>query len=343
MRNELRQDPFTKRWVIIASGRAKRIHEITKPGEEPKLPKGYICPFDEGQEKQNVETFRLGEGGPNEPGWEIRSVLNKSPYFEPISEEETGVIVGTDIFRRSIPVGIAEVLIETPDHNKELVMMNLEEIEKVVLAYQFRYQALSRIWGEVNIFRNHGYLAGQSIKHPHSQITATKEKTPESKKEELNAIEYYYEHDKCIYCETIRLEHLKKKRVVSEDSSFIIFCPWASQKPYEILIMPKRHISDFSDATLAEIRQLAYNLREVLRKLYLGFSDPPYNYYIRSFSKEPTIATTCHWYLRIIPHLTIPGGYEASSAAFVNPVPPEDAAADLRKIKTTKNQWKKLE
>lgn len=341
MRNELRQDPFSKRWVIIAKGRGRRPHEIGKLGEEPKLPKGYICPLCPGQEKLNIETFRVGEGKPGKEDWEVRSVLNKSPYFEAFSEEKAGVMVGREIFRHSIPIGIAEVLVETPNHLKDLPFMSKEEIEKIILAYQMRYGALRKVWNEVSIFRNHGYLAGQSITHPHSQITGTKEKSPESKREELNAIEYYYKHDECIYCATIKAEILKKKRIVTETNEFIVICPWASSKPYEIIIFPRRHQSNFEKASLAEIRELADVLQEILRRMYLGFSDPPYNYYIRSFSSEGPLVNSGHWYLKIIFHLSIPGGYEAYSTAFINAVPPEEAVFYLRKIKTSKINWQK--
>ncbi len=107
------------------------------------------------------------------------------------------------------------------------------------------------------------------------------------------------------------------------------------------MIIPKRHTSSFENATLEEIRSLASNLREILQKMYLEFSDPPYNYFIRSFAKDSNLAATTHWYLKIIFQLSIPGGYEASTAAFVNSVPPEDAAAHLRRIKTSKVSWRK--
>ena len=37
-----------------------------------------------------------------------------------------------------------------------------------------------------------------------------------------------------------------------------------------------------------------------------------------------------HWHLEIIPKLTNVAGYEWGSGFFINPVPPEDAAAALR-------------
>jgi len=37
-----------------------------------------------------------------------------------------------------------------------------------------------------------------------------------------------------------------------------------------------------------------------------------------------------HWHLEIIPKLTNVAGYEWGTGFFINPVPPEDAAAALR-------------
>jgi UDPglucose--hexose-1-phosphate uridylyltransferase len=41
-----------------------------------------------------------------------------------------------------------------------------------------------------------------------------------------------------------------------------------------------------------------------------------------------------HWHLEIIPKLTQVAGYEWGSGFFINPVPPEDAAAALREPTT---------
>lgn len=339
MLDELRQDPITKSWVIVAAGRAKRPHEL-KPAL-PEKPKDYFCVLCPGNENQKIakEVFRIGKGNPGKPGWEVRSVLNPSPYFE--RRSRSNHIVGEELFKKTTPVGTAEVLVETNKHGRDLVFMTEKELSEVIIAYQSRYNSLKKQWTEVSIFRNHGFLAGQSLLHPHSQIVATREKSPRNKKEELHGIEYFYSHDKCLYCELIAKEIKKRERVILKTKNFIALSPWASEKPYEVIILPLRHDPSFGEITLAEIRDLSNILSTILRKAYIGFGDPSYNYFIRSFSNTPPLHNTAHWYLKIIFHHSIAGGYEASSAAFVNAVPPEFATKEYRKIKTDKINWEK--
>jgi len=72
MKNELRQDPFTKKWAIIARGRSKRPKDISKPGTPPSFPLGFVCPMCPGQEHQSKEIFRIGKGQPGKSGWDVR-------------------------------------------------------------------------------------------------------------------------------------------------------------------------------------------------------------------------------------------------------------------------------
>ena len=337
MRNELRQDPLTHRWVIIAKGRAKRPHEIVRK-KETEVKKTKVCPFCKGNEKlTGKEVFRLSK---DHQDWQVRSILNKSPYFNPPSEKETGLITRGIIFSYLSPIGIAEVLIETPDHNKELVFMELSELEAVIEGYKNRYTELAPSYEEISIFRNHGYLAGQSLSHPHSQITAMNEKSPETIEEENHIIEFYQKNKFCLLGHMEKIERIRKKRLVTQNDSFVAICPWASFVPYQILIIPKIHNPNISYLSSQEITDLAQILQEVLRKLYICLSDPDYNYFIRNYKNKGLLKKAGHWYLSILPHLTIPGGYEASSGSFINPLPPEEAALELNQINTQKYNWR---
>src|SRR5713226_5618038 len=79
---ELRKDPITGRWVIVATGRAKRPSDFFR---EPIKPFGNgFCPFCYGAEEKTppeVLAFRPN-GGANQPGWTIRVVPNKFPVLE---------------------------------------------------------------------------------------------------------------------------------------------------------------------------------------------------------------------------------------------------------------------
>lgn len=336
MRNELRQDPLTHRWVIIAKKRAKRPHEIIRK-KEGTIKKNFVCPFDKGKEKlTGQEVYRLNR---NHDDWLVRSIINKAPYFNPPSEQETGVITRGILFTYRVPIGVAEVFVETPDHYKDLVFMCPEELEAVIEGYKNRYTDLAARYEEVSIFRNHGYLAGQSLMHPHSQITAMNEKSPENEREEKIIIDFYKKYKFCLMGHMEKVERLRKKRLITQNDSFVAICPWASMVPYEIIIIPKTHNPNISYLSAQEITDFALILQDVLRRLYLLLDNPDYNYYIRNYPKENMLKLAGHWYLRIIPHLNLTGGYEASSGSFINSVPPEEAASQLKEIRPEKKKW----
>src|SRR5581483_7513983 len=78
---ELRKDPITGRWVIIATDRAKRPSDFIRQSVPP--PKAGICPFDYGQEHRTppeILAYR-NSGNRDEPGWRVRVVANKFPVL----------------------------------------------------------------------------------------------------------------------------------------------------------------------------------------------------------------------------------------------------------------------
>lgn len=134
-------DISTKRWVIIASTRIKR------PEDNFAKPKKKFCVFCPGNEHLTPpETYRLGKGGKNEPGWLVRVIPNKYPI--------------TDFH---------EVIIHSPHHEKDIDELPLSYTEMLLTAYKDRYN-FYRLKGQVMIFCNHGEHSGASLTHPHSQL-----------------------------------------------------------------------------------------------------------------------------------------------------------------------------
>src|SRR5262249_39600201 len=77
---ELRKDPVTGRWVIIATDRAKRPSDFVR--ERVQIRGSGFCPFcygNEGKTPPEVLAYRSNGNGKDSPGWEIRVVPNKFP------------------------------------------------------------------------------------------------------------------------------------------------------------------------------------------------------------------------------------------------------------------------
>ena len=84
--------------------------------------------------------------------------------------------------------------------------------------------------------------------------------------------------------------------------------------------------------TSDEIEDLADVLRSTLKKIYIGLENPDYNYIIRSSRVKDPQARYYHWYMVIIPKLTIPAGFEMGTGIYINTALPEKCAEYLRKI-----------
>src|SRR3989304_5704964 len=138
---ELRKDPITREWVVIATERAKRPSDFHHK-EEAALVQSKDhsnCPFCPGHESMTPpETlaYRPAGGGPNTEGWSVRVVPNK---FAALNQEGEPLLRKGGIYESMPGVGAHEILIETPEHGKSLARLNLKQVEQVLLAYRDRY------------------------------------------------------------------------------------------------------------------------------------------------------------------------------------------------------------
>jgi len=97
-----------------------------------------------------------------------------------------------------------------------------------------------------------------------------------------------------------------------------------------------RHRASFGDITDLEIADLAWVLRTLLAKIYVGRENPDLNYTVRSGAKEYNGARHFHWYVSVFPRLTRVAGFELGSGMFINSVLPEAGAEFLRKVAVDK-------
>lgn len=75
-------------------------------------------------------------------------------------------------------------------------------------------------------------------------------------------------------------------------------------------------------------------LKTMLQKLAKQLNDPPFNFMIHSapFGLSSSCLPYTHWFLQIVPQLSVVGGFELGSGCYINPVFPEDAAKILREL-----------
>lgn len=330
---ELRQEPITGRWIVIATERAQRPENFTQT-EKEETHSNTTCPFCYGNEQltpPEVMAYRPPDTQPDTPGWKVRVVPNKFPAFVIEEEPQTGK---RDMYNYMAAVGSHEVIINSPDHNKNPALLSNKEIVSIISAYKDRYTALkkNRKIKYILIIVNHGKKAGASLEHPHAQLFGSPV-IPINVREELHGSSNYYKnHGRCIFCDIIREELRTKIRVILDTKHFLVFCPFASRSPFETWILPKKHNSHFEELSPQEVNNLSSVIRLTLAKLYKGLNDPAYNYYIHTSPCKSLSRPDYHWHIEIFPKLNIQAGFEMGSGIMINIARPEDTAAFLKTI-----------
>lgn len=329
---ELRKDPISGRWVIIAVERGKRPTDFTSPPVQRK--RGGFCPFCPGNEyttPSEIMAFRPTASEPNKPGWTLRVMPNKFPALQIYGDLGRA---GEGMFDKMNGIGAHEVIIETPDHQLSLSTMPPKAVEDVLWAYYFRLTDLKKDmrFRYVLIFKNEGDVAGASLEHSHSQLIAVPI-VPKLVKEEVDSSRHYFEFkERCIFCDLINQEMEDGKRVIYENSGYIALAPFAPRSPFETWILPKKHESVFYPPNKS-FSALADALKRVLRQMDRILDTPPYNYIIHTSPFTDEINDYFHWHIELMPKLTNIAGFEWGSGFYINPTLPEEAAKFMREAK----------
>lgn len=334
MLNDIRKDYLLNRWVVIATHRSRRPTDFAKKKVAQSIDKT-TCPFCPGNERKTppaVLVYLTGKkgvirekdtNGLRHRDWLVRCVPNLFSAFSPPEEGES--------FESGKAVGHHEVLVESPNHSEHPAVTTTSQLIHVINAYVDRLRALSikPYVKYVSIFRNHGLDAGASLSHAHSQIIATPT-TPTIPGDELKMSKAFYEKSgKCVFCDILKRER-HGQRFIWENRGFVAFAPWASVNPFEFWIIPKKHRGTLLNIEPRTLKTLAEALKTCLGGLKALLNDPPYNY---GFHIAPNMEAeeSYHWHLEVYPKLSIWAGFEKSTGIYINVVPPEDAAQNLRR------------
>ena len=294
-----------------------------------------FCPGNEASTPPEVLSYRTNGSQPNKPGWFLRVISNKYPALRiegSLDREPKG------IYDKMNGIGAHEVIIESPDHAKDLADLSIQEIRTVLWAYRERAIDLhkDRRFKYILIFKNHGDAAGASLEHTHSQLIATPI-IPQQVKDEIYGAKRYFEYkERCIFCDIIRQEITDRERIVNDYGDFIAFEPFASRFPFETWLMPKQHIAHLLDFADDSFLYLAEALKDTLNRLRVALNNPPFNFILHTAPISREFDEFYHWHIEIIPKLTKIAGFEWGSGFYINSTLPEDAAAFMRDIDSSR-------
>jgi UDPglucose--hexose-1-phosphate uridylyltransferase len=339
--SELRRDPVSGRWVIIAAGRSKRPDEyrterrlfVRNPGTAVFCP---FCPGNEAKTPPAIYTVPVPGTQPEDSGWRVRVVPNKFPA---LTRGEAPIPSRRGLFESMEGIGVHEVIIESPAHDTDLPDLPPDHVRDILSACQSRFRSIEAEpqYAYIQLFKNKGPEAGASLSHPHFQIVATPI-VPKQVEEEIYASDRHFRRTgECLFCRTLGEETEADERIVRANAHVAALAPFASRFPFEMRIFPRRHSPYFSAAAPEELAALGEVLQAVLAKLRSLLDDPPFNIILhqgphtaRAREIWPDIDRISHWYIEIIPVLTRIAGFEWGTGFYINPVVPEDSARFLR-------------
>jgi UDPglucose--hexose-1-phosphate uridylyltransferase len=290
-----------EQYVIIAPKRNKRPQGVVKKIEVAKAP-CFLCPSDVDDPAKHKAVYEL-KG--QDQKWLVKSILNDFPA---LSEDNLKAY------------GHQEVIVETPLHGIEIHELPLEHIVKVFDSYIDRYLAAQTMKGicYTILFKNEGGKAGASILHSHSQLIAMPMVPPKIEAEAAAVDGYIRKNNSCPYCDIIKSEK-NGPRVAWEDEHLFVLAPYASESPYGLWFIPKRHLHSIEYLHENEKLSFAHAFKKLLAKL--DDIDMPYNY----FFQNSLDCEEHHMILKLAPRPNVWAGLELGTGVVINSVPPEDA------------------
>jgi UDPglucose--hexose-1-phosphate uridylyltransferase len=331
MPSELRKDPLSQRWVIIAAERARRPGDFNL--EPPPAPPSFdpLAAGNEARTPPEIAAYRPAGSAPNTPGWRVRVVPNRFPALQ--IEGSLGKR-GDGIYDRMQGIGAHEVIVDAPQCVRSITELTDSAVQEMLWMYRDRLVDLRRDkrlrYGL--IFKNVGAAAGATLYHTHSQLIVTPI-VPQTVQQKLDACRAFHDfRGRCLMCDMVAQELEAKARVVLDSGLFLAFEPYAPRTPFETWIVPKNHESRFEDIEQQGGEELAFILRRTLARLERGLGQIAYNYMLTTSPFDSGPLAHFHWHLEILPRLVRLAGFEWGTGFFVNPVPPEEAAEFLRGV-----------
>jgi UDPglucose--hexose-1-phosphate uridylyltransferase len=294
--SELRHDALLDEWVVVAGHRQDRT--FLPPTDECPL-----CPSKPGRATEIPAA-----------DYEVAVFENRFPSFRP-------------------PHGRCEVVCFTSDHNASFATLPVEQAETVVEAWADRTAELSSLpyVEQVYCFENFGEEIGVTLHHPHGQIYAYPYVTPRTRQMLDSA-----RRNPTLFEDVLAAERAAGTRVIAANELWTAFVPVAARWPFEVHLFPHRKVPDIAALDADERAAFCPIYIDVLGRFRRLFGIPmPY---VAAWHQAPVRVERELGYLhlelfssrRARDKLKYLAGSEAGMGAFLNDVPPEQAAGMLR-------------
>jgi UDPglucose--hexose-1-phosphate uridylyltransferase len=314
--SELRFDPLQEEWVIVASHRQERTH-LPPPAECP------LCPSTTGKATEIPS-----------PDYDVVVFENRFPSLtaQPASE------VGSGLLKVANGVGRCEVICFSSDHETSFSHLSDQRLATIADSIVDRTRELSTVSGVeyVLVFENRGSEVGVTLHHPHGQIYGYPFIPPKPLRALQAAERFNTAGAGCLFCAILESELDDGRRIVARRDGFVAYVPSAARWPYEVHILPVKHVADMEDMSRDERLDLLRLQADVIAGFDGLFGEPiPY---LATLFQAPVahMRDLAHLRVEVVSPRRAPGklkylaASESAGGAFVNDVVPERAATQLR-------------
>ncbi len=328
--SELRLDPLSGEWITIASRRIAR----------PVTDAAAFCPFcpvAPGAPAGAVERSEAPRGD-----YEVAVFQNRFPSYGGADGEGAPPEAAAGGQRTAAGRGRCEVVLYSPRHDVHLTTIPEAGVRLLVDVWAARTAALQADpdVAYVFVFENRGRDVGQTIDHPHGQIYGYPFVPPRVLREVERLRAFRRDEGECLQCDLLRREERAGLRLVDAEGTWRAFVPFAPRFPFEMHLVPQRHVEGLPALRAGERAELASLLRRSVER-YEHLHMHPAPYMLCVLGAPHGLPERDLWHLRVVfqPVARAPGrlkylaGSESGVGAFLQDATPEAMARALREVR----------
>jgi len=246
-----RLNPLTGDWVLCSPHRTKRpwqgaTEELAAEGLPAYDPHCYLCP---GNQRS---------GGVKNPAYQKTfAFVNDFSALMPEAPIESMDSGGLLVARTE--TGLCKVICFSPRHDLTLPRMAIADIRGVVDLWVAEWAELNARpdIAYVQIFENRGAMMGCSNPHPHCQVWASSVVPDLPAKEGERQAAYRAETGGCLLCDYLAREIEAGERIVALNAHFAALVPFWAVWPFEMMVLPRRHMGGIDEMDAVERDALA--------------------------------------------------------------------------------------
>lgn len=251
-----RFNPLTGDWVQVSPHRMKRpwqgqVEKAPRDERPAYDPDCYLCPSNE------------RAGGVRNSDYDSTFVFTNDfaallPETPPVAADDHPLL------RAQAAPGTCRVICFSPRHDLTLPEMALPDIRGVIDVWAEQTAELGKRYRWVQVFENKGQMMGCSNPHPHGQIWTLDALPNEARKEDAQQHDYYEKYGTPLLVDYARLEEQKKERLVVANDHWLAVVPYWALWPFELLLLPRRHVLRLPELANNERDALANILKRLL-------------------------------------------------------------------------------